>query len=248
MDRPGILIIDDDRNLRRTLSDILTANGYDTFAVASGTDGLTLLKHHCIKLALVDLDLPDISGIEVLDQIKAITPSTEAIILTGNATLTSAIEATNRGAFSYLVKPYEIEILLLTIRRAIEKGDAQEKINLHRQDLEKKNSELKALYEVSLAINRSIEMEGLLVRGLAALVEMEMFRFERKGAAFIIEGTMLRLVSHIGLTDAQVELCGSTLNMDCLCGQAATQGEILFCSNSHEDARHIIRYPRYAHT
>jgi len=86
-------------------------------------------------------------------------------------------------------------------------------------------------------------MEGLLSEVLQTLVEMELFRFERKGAAFIIEGTRLRLVSHIGLSDAQVELCGSALSMDCLCGQAATQGEILFCRNSHEDARHIIQFP-----
>jgi diguanylate cyclase (GGDEF)-like protein len=243
MQRPGILIIDDDRNLRKTLSDILTANGYETHTAASGSEGLALLERQCVKLALIDLDLPDISGIEVLDRIKANTPSTEAIILTGNATLTSAIDATNRGAFSYLVKPYEIEQLLLNIRRAMEKGEAEGKIARHRLDLEKKNSELKALYEVSLAINRTIEMEGLLAGVLQALVEMELFRFERKGAAFTLEGNTLSLVSHIGLSEAQVELCGRTLNMECLCGLAVTEGEILFCRNSREDARHIIRYP-----
>jgi diguanylate cyclase (GGDEF)-like protein len=194
-------------------------------------------------LVLVDLDLPDISGIEVLARIKTNAPAIEAIILTGNATLTSAIEATNSGAFSYLVKPYEIEQLLLTIRRAIEKGAAEETIARNSLDLEKKNAELKALYDVSLAINRTIEMEGLLAEVLQTLVEMELFRFERKGAAFIIEGSRLRLVSHIGLSDAQVELCGSELSMECLCGQAATQGEILFCRNSHQDARHIVQYP-----
>jgi diguanylate cyclase (GGDEF)-like protein len=243
MDRPGILIIDDDRNLRRTLSDILTANGYDAFAVASGTEGITLLKHHCIKLALVDLNLPDISGIEVLEHIKVNTPSTETIILTGNATLASAIEATNRGAFSYLVKPYDIEQLLFNIRRAIEKGDVQEKINLHRLDLEKKNSELMALYEVSLAINRSIDLESLLSGVLLTLLDMELFRFEAKGAAFIIKEDTLQLVSHIGLSDAQLERCKGSLNRDCLCGLAAGKGEILLCQNSYEDPRHSIRYP-----
>ncbi|RQW87248.1 MAG: diguanylate cyclase [Geobacter sp.] len=242
MEKPGILIIDDDRNLGRTLSDILTANGYHTFTAMNGTEGLALLERHCVKLALVDLDLPDISGIEVLEKIKAHSPLTEAIILTGNATLTSAIDATNRGAFSYLVKPYEIEQLILIIRRAVEKCDAQEKIAHHRLDLEKKNSELMALYNVSLAINRSIEMEGLLSGVLETLLEMELFHFEHKGAAFIVEGSTLRLVSHIGLSDAQVELCGSALSMDCLCGQAATQGEILFCRNCYEDARHIIHF------
>lgn len=242
MEKPGILIIDDDRNLGRTLSDILTANGYQTFTAMNGTEGLSLMERHCVKLALVDLDLPDISGIEVLEKIKAHSPSTEAIILTGNATLTSAIDATNRGAFSYLVKPYEIEQLILNIRRAVEKCDAQEKITHHRLTLEKKNSELMALYNVSLAINRSIELKGLLSGVLETLLEMELFRFERKGAAFIVEGSILRLVSHIGLSDAQVELCGSALSMDCLCGQAASQGEILFCRNSHEDPRHSIHF------
>lgn len=242
MEKPGILIIDDDRNLRKTLSDILTATGYETFTAANGTEGLDLLNRHCIRLVLLDLDLPDIPGIEVLACIKAHVPATEAIILTGTASLTSAIEATNYGAFSYLVKPYEIEQLLITIRRAIEKGAAEETIARHNINLEKKNAELKALYEVSLAINRSIEMEELLSEVLHALVEMDMFRFERKGAAFIIEGNNLRFVSHIGLSDAQVELCGSALSMDCLCGLAATQGEILFCRNSHEDARHSIHF------
>jgi diguanylate cyclase (GGDEF)-like protein len=243
MERPGILIIDDDRNLRRTLSDILTVNGYVTYTAASGSEGLTILERECVKLALIDLGLPDISGIEVLDLIKANTPSIEAIIITGNATITSAIDATNRGAFSYILKPYEIDQLLLNIRRAIEKSEAEETIARHRLEMEKKNTELKALYEISLAINRTIEMEELLSEVLRTLVEIELFRFDRKGAAFTVEGNTLRLVSHIGLCDAQVQLCGSTLNMDCICGLAVNGGEILICHNSHGDPRHIIRYP-----
>ena len=123
-DKISILIIDDDPNLRKTLSDILRARGYETQAAGDGTEGLALLKQHAVHLALVDLRLPDISGLEVLEKIKANQPSIEAIILTGNATLDSAIEATNRGAFSYLQKPYDIDQLLLHIRRAIEKQQA----------------------------------------------------------------------------------------------------------------------------
>jgi diguanylate cyclase (GGDEF)-like protein len=243
MEKPSILIIDDDHNLRRTLCDILTANGYITHAAISGTEGLTLLEEHCIKLALIDLNLPDISGIEVLDRIKADYQTTEAIILTGNATLSSAIEATNRGAFSYLVKPYEIGQLLLNIRRAMEQGTAKENIARHQSALEAKNAELVALYEVSLAINRSIEMESLLSGVLQALLKMELFRFEHKGAAFVMFENTLRLVSHIGLSEAQLKLCVSTLNKECLCGLAASSGEILHCQNSYEDPRHTIRYP-----
>ncbi|MGA7828484.1 MAG: diguanylate cyclase [Geobacteraceae bacterium] len=243
MEKPAILIIDDDTNLRRTLSDILTASGYTTHTAGSGREGLTLLGSHHIKLALIDLSLPDISGIDVLDEIKSNHQTTEAIILTGNATLSSAIEATNRGAFSYLVKPYEIEQLMNNIRRAMEKMAAQENIAQQKSELERKNTELKAIYEVSLAINHSIEMEGLLSGVLRSLLDMELFHFDQKGAAFIIEGDSLRLVSHRGLTDVQLELCNTPLNRECLCGLAASTGEILLCQNSYEDPRHSIRYP-----
>lgn len=107
MDKSRIIVIDDDPGLRKTLADILRVKGYDILAAGSGAEGLALLAEHSVSLVLVDLGLPDIPGLEVLNTIKVTYPSIEAIILTGNATLDSAIEATNRGAFSYLVKPYE---------------------------------------------------------------------------------------------------------------------------------------------
>jgi CheY-like chemotaxis protein len=126
MDRPRILVIDDDSNLSRTLADILRVKGYEAVSAANGAEALALLRENPVNLALIDIGLPDISGVEVLKRIKADYPSTEAIILTGNASLDSAIEAANSGAFSYLVKPYDIEQLMLNIRRGIEKRQAEE--------------------------------------------------------------------------------------------------------------------------
>jgi DNA-binding NtrC family response regulator len=120
MDRPRILIIDDDSGLRKTLADILRLKGFEPLAAKDGTEGLAVLKDNPVDLVLIDLGLPDIAGIDVLKQVKDDYPSTEAIIITGNATLDSAIEATNKGAFSYLQKPYDIDQLILHVRRAIE--------------------------------------------------------------------------------------------------------------------------------
>jgi signal transduction histidine kinase len=131
MEKAVILIIDDDPGLRKTLTDILKIKGYETLAAKDGSEGLTIMQKCPVDLALIDLGLPDISGFDVLSRIKADHPSTAVIILTGNATLESAIEATNRGAFSYLVKPYQIEQLMLQIKLAIEKQQAtqeQEKL------------------------------------------------------------------------------------------------------------------------
>lgn len=128
--KPLIVIIDDDPNLRKTLSDILRAKGYETLAAKDGAEGLTMLEQNPVNLAIIDLMLPDMSGLEVLDRIKAARPATETIILTGHAALESAIEATNKGAFSYLQKPYEVDQLMLHIRHAIEKQQAHEKLRL----------------------------------------------------------------------------------------------------------------------
>lgn len=125
MDKSRILIIDDDTNLRKSLADILRYKGFEPYAAESGTAGLTMLKEKHVNLVLVDLGLPDMAGIEVLKKIKTDYPSMEAIILTGNASIDTAIEATNRGAFSYLVKPYEIDQLILNIHRALEKQQAE---------------------------------------------------------------------------------------------------------------------------
>ncbi len=126
MEKPTILIIDDDPGLRKTLSDILRIKGYETLAAKNATEGLALLRDNTVSLALIDLMLPDIPGLDVLNILSNESPSTEAIILTGHATLDSAIQAVNRGAFSYLVKPYEIEQLLVLVKRAVEKRRARE--------------------------------------------------------------------------------------------------------------------------
>jgi len=136
MEKKKILIIDDDQNIRITLSDILEIKGYEPFTAENGVAGLEFLKQTFVNLVLIDLGLPDMSGLDLLSTVKAEYPSTEAIILTGNASLNSAIEATNREAFSYLLKPYAVDQVLLHIRRAMEKQQAEKALRISRQILE----------------------------------------------------------------------------------------------------------------
>lgn len=125
---PVILVVDDDAHLRKTLSDILQLKGYEVVAAGSGAEGIEEAKRAFASVALIDLKLPDISGIEVMERIKAASPLTEAIILTGHAAMETAIEATNKGAFSYLLKPYKIDDLLLHIRHAVDRQQGQQEI------------------------------------------------------------------------------------------------------------------------
>jgi diguanylate cyclase (GGDEF)-like protein len=242
MGKPRILIIDDDPVQRDTLADILLGRGYAVLVAKDGTEGLAIFEQNEVGLALIDLGLPDIPGMKILERIKADRPSTEAIILTGNATLDSAIDATNRGAFSYLVKPYKIDQLLLQIKRANEKREAEEKIVRHASELERINAELKALFEISLTISGTIEVEKLLSEVLQALVEVDIFPFERSAAAFLVEEDHLRLASYVGLSPAQVESCMNIPIGECICGLAITRGEIIISRNSHSDEHHSVCY------
>ena len=159
MESPAILIIDDDPNVRKTLTDILKLKGYEPFVAKDGVEGLALLRQQRPQVVLIDLGLPDMPGLDVLKTVRAEYQFTEAIIVTGNASLDSAIEATNKGAFSYLQKPYEIDQLLLHIRRAVEKVEAKDKIRLYQEHLEElvreRTKDLESARDAAEAGNRA---------------------------------------------------------------------------------------------
>lgn len=123
-----ILIVDDDPNLTKTLSDILRLQGYTPLVAAEGKTALNRVKNEVPAIALIDLKLPDMDGLEVMREIKERSPGTECVVLTGYASQASAIEAVNLGAYGYMQKPYDVEQLVLTIRRAIEKREAEEEL------------------------------------------------------------------------------------------------------------------------
>lgn len=238
-----ILIIDDDPGLRKTLTDILRAKGYDILTAGSGAEGLALLQNQAVNLALIDLGLPDMPGLEVLNALKAAYPSIEAIILTGNGTLDAAIEATNREAFSFLLKPYDIDTLLLQIRRAIEKQQARERISKDSIKLRNKNMKLKVLYSVSQAIGKTMDLGELLPEVLHTLADTEMFTFEIKGTISLVEGEKMRLASSINIAETELEPCSDIRPGECLCGCAMATGEIMIARNCSVDSRHPMCNP-----
>ncbi len=125
-----ILVVDDDPNLRKSLADILGVKGYRVVTAGDGGEAIAAVEKESISVALIDLKLPDMSGLAVMEQLKQHSPLAEAIILTGHASLDSAIEATKKGAFSYLLKPYQMDALLLDIQHAAERKQAQEEIRM----------------------------------------------------------------------------------------------------------------------
>ena len=116
-----ILVVDDEELYRQLLTSRLGRGGYRVSEAANGETALELAQQSSIDLALVDIKMPGIDGIEVLKRLKAIDAQTEVVILTGHGNLDSAISAMKLGAYDYLSKPYKLTELDIVVERAIEK-------------------------------------------------------------------------------------------------------------------------------
>ncbi len=121
IDPASILVIDDDPGTCQTVGDVLEVRGHAVTTVMRGQSALATLAERAVNVALLDIQLPDISGLELLRSIKTSSPSTEVIIITGHASVPTAIQAINGTAFAYLTKPFEMDHLLSLVDKALEK-------------------------------------------------------------------------------------------------------------------------------
>src|SRR3984893_8659034 len=136
-----ILIIDDERPILLTLEALLGRHGFETETAATAAAGLKALKNKPASLVLLDLQLPDVQGLEILDQIKAERPEIPVIVLTAHDTLNNAIESIKRGAYHFVSKPYAPEELLSLVEKALEKQSLlreTQKLRARTEELEKR--------------------------------------------------------------------------------------------------------------
>jgi len=129
-----ILIVDDEADLRAMLKSILE----DDYAVTMAEDAAGLQRAYALDMpdvVLLDLKLPDANGLDLLPQIKKTWPDTEVIVLTGEATFEAAVQATKRGAYHFINKPFDTQALQVTIDRAIENRQQKEENNSLRRAL-----------------------------------------------------------------------------------------------------------------
>jgi len=128
-----ILLVDDEKDFVKTLSERLVIRDYDVTESYSGEDAIEKIKHYLYDVVILDVLMPGTDGIEVLKEIKRIKPLTEVIMLTGHATVETAIEGMKLGAYDYLMKPCETEDLTSKINNAYEKkAEHEERIRAAR--------------------------------------------------------------------------------------------------------------------
>jgi DNA-binding NtrC family response regulator len=121
-----VLIVDDEEEFVQALSERLTIRDYDVTTSLSGEDAIEKLKHYNFDVIILDVAMPGMDGIEALRNIKGIKPLIEVIMLTGHATVSSAVDGMKLGAFDYLMKPCETKELIAKINAAFERKSEQE--------------------------------------------------------------------------------------------------------------------------
>jgi signal transduction histidine kinase len=129
-----ILIIDDEESMRDSCRLILEKDGFRTASAENGILGIQKIEQLTPDLVLIDLKMPGISGLEVLDRLQKIDPNIISIVITGYATVDSAVEAMKKGAYDFLPKPFTPEELRIIIRRGLEKRRLTEETEILKRE------------------------------------------------------------------------------------------------------------------
>lgn len=174
---PNILVVDDEVPIRELLNDFLTQQGFGVILAGNGEEAIKLIEKEDVEIALLDVKIPGMSGIELLGRIKLVSPNVEAIMISGHTTVDSAVEALRLGAFDYINKPFgSLDNVSKVIQQALDKRKLHlENISLT-QGLKKRVHELEVLYEVSNKISFTLDykqLKNLLLDSLKTVIEYD---------------------------------------------------------------------------
>jgi two-component system nitrogen regulation response regulator NtrX len=133
-----VLIVDDERNIRRTFAMVLTAEGFTVDVAENGEEGLARCQVERPDVAVLDVRLPGLDGIEVLRRLRAQDPELPVIMISGHGTIATAVEATRHGAFDFIEKPLSKERLLVAIRNALDRRDLGREVRALRDKVKRR--------------------------------------------------------------------------------------------------------------
>ncbi len=173
-----ILILDDEQPLLRSLSMELERAGHECLPAESGRDAYRVLEKHSPDLAILDVQLPDISGLDVLRRLRSELPEVPVLMITAYASVDSAVEAMKEGAIDYIEKPLDLEELLLVVERELGNARLRSEVEAYRRDRSAANrAEIigtspalvavrKTVEQISnLAVTRAAELPTVLILG-----------------------------------------------------------------------------------
>jgi len=155
MAKAKVLIVDDEKMICQTLKYYINKEGYDAIIANSGDECLYHLRQNDISIVLLDIKLPDMSGIDVLKQIKQINNDIPVIMVTAYGSIESAVDAMKAGAYEYITKPVNFEMMMIKIEKALETKS-------YKREIARLRAEQEGKYSFSSIIGKSKSMQNLI--------------------------------------------------------------------------------------
>jgi DNA-binding NtrC family response regulator len=154
-----VLIVDDEASIRRTLRDILEFEKYEVFEASDGLECVVKTKQDRFDVIVMDIKMPKMDGMDALERVQELAPETPVVMISGHATIDTAVEAVKKGAFDFISKPPDLNRMLITLRNALDKSSLiTEKKVLQKKVFKSKIQEIigksKAVNQIKETINR----------------------------------------------------------------------------------------------
>ncbi len=192
-----ILIVDDNKNMQIILNNLLVDEGYDVISATNGKDGLVAVIEQSPDLVLLDIRLPEMNGIDILQQITKFEKEIPVIMITAYGDVETAVETMKLGAFDYITKPFVNEELKLVIRKALDTNELKREVKVLRQQLKAKKADditmgnstaiMRILKQVELVAttDMSVIIQGKSGTGKEVIANLIHKKSKRKNKAFI---------------------------------------------------------------
>src|SRR5215813_1676166 len=145
-DHPTILLIEDERQLRENLQILLQSAGYQVTTAASGEEGIQQIREQPFDLVITDLVMPGVDGFQVMDYLRGHHPETVVVAMTGYVSTESAIQALRKGAYDYLSKPLDVDLMHSVVARAMEKVRLQKDLQRSLTEIQAREEQLLKAY------------------------------------------------------------------------------------------------------
>lgn len=182
---PKVLVVDDEPDMRWLLTSVLRDQGFEVATAEDGQAALERISHEPPDIVLLDLKMPGLDGIQVLEQVKAVDPYTPVVIVTAYGDLPTAVQAIRLGISDYLTKPFDHDEILFTVRRTLEKRELEAaRFN---------TAKVATLREVAHALADEINNALTPILGYAQLLERELGEAKAAQRLKVIIGSCARI-------------------------------------------------------
>jgi CheY-like chemotaxis protein len=234
--QPSILLIEDEANLRHNLMVLLEGEGYRVACAPDGAEGIRRLQEEPFDLVITDVVMPQVDGFQVMEYLQDHVPDVVVVAITAYVSTESAIEALRHGAYDYLAKPFNVDLMQIVIRRALEKARMQKAFRHYMGKLERQVEERRGhLAEANIHLEQSMEE---LRPTQEQLIQAEKFCALGQATAVVAPELGESLAMIVGFAQVLAKIAPAESRMK---AQLEQVGDVAF--HCHEIVKNLVNFP-----